>query len=490
MRNIFKIKQIKFIAYIVFMGVVSTSCTDEYLEISAYGTPVESSFYKTPEDAEQALNAAYSPTREMYGKENFWAGFSTDICFGDAGTDDMLKGGANPADNIHLFEKENYNITSSNVAVSRIWQVNYKGILYANLVLKHIPAIEFTDEERKKEILAEAYFLRAYYFFDLVNTYGGVPIVDKPLKVGEFNLPRATKEETYAFIEEDLKKAIADLPSRFNKGTDYLGHADKGAALGLMMRVSLYQNKMNQVKTYGEQFLTLPYTLPEYDKIFKQEGEWNSGSVYEINFATNTSNVGTSIPRYLTVRSEKGYGFMQIKEDLRNEFEPNDPRFDASFYNVPGGYGTEWYNKKYSWAPHSDYAFPTVGGINNSANNIKVIRLSDVFLMYAEAIYDTDPLTAIEYVNKVRRRARGNELPTVVPDLPLTLSGQALLDAIYHERRVELAGEGFRYHDLIRTGRAEAILGPLGFQAGKHEVMPLPFDQIQLSQGVLEQNNY
>jgi hypothetical protein len=96
----------------------------------------------------------------------------------------------------------------------------------------------------------------------------------------------------------------------------------------------------------------------------------------------------------------------------------------------------------------------------------------------------------VDYVNKVRTRARGTALPTVVPDLSLTLSGQPLLDAIYHERRVELAGEGFRFHDLVRTDRANALLSPLGFVQGKHELLPIPVAQVTLSQGVLIQNNY
>ncbi|WP_010134528.1 RagB/SusD family nutrient uptake outer membrane protein [Ochrovirga pacifica] len=490
--NLYKtvIKSIKLSCLVLFVGMAS--CEDDYLEIDAYGSPLLNNFYKTPTDAEQGLNAAYSPLREMYGVENFLAANSNDLIFGDIGTDDILKGGARVNDGPQLFEKETYTLQTSNNSVTAIWAVNYKGILYANLVLQKVPDIEFEDTSKKEEILAEAHFLRAYYYFDLVNSFGGVPLITEPQEPGSYAVPRATKEQIYELIEEDLKVAINVLPSRFDRGNASFGHADKGAALGLMMRVSLYQNKMNQVKTYGEQFLLIPgYALePDFSKIFSPEGEWGTGSVFEINFSTNTSKMGTLIGRMLTPRSKGGIGFGQIKEDLRNEYEINDPRLDASFYNVPGGYGTEWYNRKYAWAPYSEYQKPNVGGAGNSDMNIRAIRLADVYLMYAEAIYDTDPLTAIEYVNKVRTRARGNELPTVVPDLPLTLSGQALLDAIYHERRVEFAGEGYRYHDLIRTGRAEAILGPLGFQADKNEIMPIPFDQVQLSQGVLDQNSY
>ncbi|MDO6738632.1 RagB/SusD family nutrient uptake outer membrane protein [Wenyingzhuangia sp. 2_MG-2023] len=488
--NRFK-KNIKYFSLV--LGVSLVSCSDDYLDVGAYGTPVLSNFYQTETDAEQGLIAAYSPLREMYGTENFLASTSNDLLFGDIGTDDILKGGARSNDGPQLFDKEIFNMTTSNTAIEAVWKVCYKGILYANLVLDKVPDIEFTDADYQKQILAEARFLRAYYYFDLVNSFGGVPLVDKPLETGEYVVPRSTQEEIYTFIEDDLKVAIEDLPSRFDQGTAYLGHADKGAALGMMMRVSLYQNKMGQVKTYGDQLLAMPYVLQDYSTLFNNVGEWNSGSVFEINFSSNANKLGTLMPRMMTPRSIGGIGFGQIKQELIDAYEPNDPRLEASFYQLAdGGYGTTWYNRKYAWAPYSDYEIPTTGGFGNSANNVRVLRLADVYLMYAEAVYSTDPTTAIEYVNKVRKRAResGGSTVGIPADLPTTLTGDDLRDAIYKERRLELAGEGFRYHDLIRTGRAEAVLGSSGFVTNKYEIMPIPLSQVLLSQGVLTQNNY
>ncbi|NRT12167.1 RagB/SusD family nutrient uptake outer membrane protein [Flavobacterium sp. 14A] len=476
----------------LLLATLFLSCSKDYLDVESFGTPEVENFYKTPADAEQALNAAYSPMREIYGKENFWAVMGTDIIQGDIGTDDFIKGGNRLNDNVPLFEKESYTISTTNIAIEQTWQTNYKGILYANLIINKVAAIDFEDADRKKELIAEAHFLRAYYYFDLVNSFGGVPLIDPLQEAGDYDIPRSTTEETYLFIENDLKMALADLPSRFSKPSSYLGHADKGAALGLMMRVSLYQNKMEQVKLYGEQLFTMPYKLVNLATVFQQEGEWSSESIYEINFATNASILGTGITQRISPRSKRGGGFMQATDDLLNEFEANDPRKATTFYklNEPSAYGTGWYIRKYSWDPYSNYPKPTIGGTNNSANNIRVMRLSDAYLMYAEAIYKTDPSTAVGYVNKVRQRARGTMAATIVPDLPTTLTGTAMRDAIYHERRVELAGEGYRYHDLIRTGRIESILVPRGFIIGKHEVMPIPYSQVTLSKGILVQNNY
>lgn len=466
------------------------SCADN-LDSEVYGEPVVETFYNTPGQAEQALIGAYSSMSELYGS-NFWGTMGTDIIFGEIGTDDFIKGGRTAENNAPLFQKDNWAVTTSNSVLIQLWKVNYKGILFANLVIENIPNITFTDEVRKKEILAEAHFLRAFYYFDLVNSFGGVPIIDRPLGIEEFNLPRGTKEDTYAFIEEDLKIAIADLPSRLSRDASYTGRADKGAALGMMMRVSLYQNKMGQVETYGNQLFALGHVLTtDYSTIFQPEGEWNSGSLFEINFTTDASILGTGIPKRVNPNNNAGGGFVQARDGLRNEYEPNDPRFDATLYFADLPYGTDWYVRKYAWAPYTGYGRPAIGGDNNSANNVRVIRLADAYLMYAEAVYNSDPTQAIEYVNKVRTRARGTELATVVPDLPYTLSGQSLLNAIYHERRVELAGEGFRFHDLVRTNRAGNLLSSYGFIEGTHEVTPLPVDQVTLSEGVLIQNpNY
>jgi len=482
-------KHIKYSLPVLIVAMVS--CTNDLLDSKAYGEPVLEKFYTNPVQAEQALIAAYSSMSELAGS-NFWGTMGNDVIFGEIGTDDFIKGGRTAENNAPLFERDNWTISTSNPIMGEMWKVNYKGILFANLVIKNVPNITFEDEVRKKEILAEAHFLRAFYYFDLVNSFGGVPIIDKPLKIGEFNVPRATKEATYTFIEDDLKIAITDLPSRLSRDASYTGRADKGAALGMMMRVSLYQNKMGQVETYGNQLFALGHELTsDYTTIFQPEGEWNLGSLFEINFSSDASILGTGIPRRVNPNSNRGGGFVQARDDLRNEYEVNDPRFDATLFFEDAPYGTDWYVRKYAWEPYSNYPKPAIGGNNNSANNIRIIRLADAYLMYAEAVYSTDPTKAIEYVNKVRTRARGSELATVVPDLPNILSGQTLLDAIYHERRVELAGEGFRFHDLVRTERAGDLLSTYGFVQGTHELMPLPVGQVTLSEGILVQNpNY
>ncbi|WPR73146.1 RagB/SusD family nutrient uptake outer membrane protein [Flavobacterium sp. NG2] len=482
------IKAIRYFSVVLVIGLAS--CSKDYLEIDAFGSPVVENFYKTPADMEQALTAAYNPMREQY--TSFGQVWSSDLFMGDIGTDDIEKGGLSLADIPFLLQKQEYTLTTNNSYLNFRWDINFRGVLYANLVLDNIDKVTFTDANRKKEIAAEAYFLRAYYNFCLVTFFGGIPLYDKALPYEQANIPRASKADTYAFIEQDLLKAIQDLPSRFTKPSSFQGHADKGAALGYMMRVSLYQNKMDKVKQYGEELFKLPYELVALNTIFQPLGEWSKESIFEINYSSNTSALGTAVPKQMMPRTPdgQGFGFSQIKQNLVDEYESNDPRLSAFIFDDTRVYGTGHYNKKYAWKPFSGYSIPTVGGQLNSDQNVRLIRLADAYLMYAEAIYKDDPATAVQYVNKVRTRARGTALPTVVPDLLLTMNGQPLLNAIYHERRVELAGEGLRFQDLIRTGRAKTILAPLGFVENKNEVMPIPQTQIDLSNKILTQNNY
>ncbi|PWJ58019.1 putative outer membrane starch-binding protein [Dyadobacter jejuensis] len=463
---------------------------EEKLDLTPYGQPVEQTFYKTEQDAIQAINAAYYPLREI------GQGWRNDLVVGDIGTDDAIKGGVNVEDNGGLLEKETYRLTSANATLALRWKANYQGIYYANIVLDKVPSIDMS-EDLKKRILGEAHFLRAFYHFDLVKLYGGVPLGDKILPIdGKF--AKASKEEIYAFVEAEFNLAKENLPLKSKNVGVNKGRADKGAAIGMMVRVSAYLNKMDKVRQYAEELFALnEYSLdPDFGAIYQPTGEWGPGSIFEINYYPSNDPGWLQGQGNLTAtaagpRTIGGWGFGQLKQDLLDEFETGDPRKEASTYLVGGqAYGTGIFNRKYSYTPYSKYEYAKVGSIpTNGPHNYRILRLADVYLMYAEAQYALGNETvAREYVNKVRTRARGDQPASVLPNLAASVSGQDLIDAIYHERRVELAGEGLRYWDLIRTGRAEKVLGPLGFKKGLNEVFPLPIADIILSDGVLVQN--
>ena len=351
-----------------------SGCSDK-LDLTPYGQPVEQTFYKTEQDAVQAVNAAYYPMRTI------GQGWQNDLVLGDVGTYDAIKGGLNQEDNSSILEKETYTLTSANSILGVRWKADYQGIYYANIVLTKVPAINM-DANLKKRIIGEAYFLRAFYNFDLVKLFGGVPLADTILSINA-NLPRASKEEIYRAIERDFNLAVENLPVKsLNKGTN-VGRADKGAALGMLVRASAYQNKMPEVKKYAEALFALnEYSLdPDFKNIFQPTGEWGLESIFEINYFPSSEPGSRTGQGNLTAtaagpRSIGSWGFGQFKQDLLNTFEPGDPRKDATYYFVGGqSFGTGNFNRKYSYTPYSNYNYATVGAIpTNGPENYRIIR--------------------------------------------------------------------------------------------------------------------
>lgn len=247
---------------------------------------------------------------------------------------------------------------------------------------------------------------------------------------------------------------------------------------------------MPGVKQYCEQFFTLGgYTLaPTFKEVFQNVGENGSGSIFEIQFKDAEigwgSELGTAVAYAFGPRDNAaygGWGFNHARQELLDEFETDDPRLGHSFFNIPGqSYapldGTNsYFGAKMALTPYSDYDLPTQSS-RDSANNWRVIRLADVYLMYAEAIASSDPGMAVDYVNLVRARAReGNN--AILANVPSSTTGVDLMNAIKHERRVELAFEGLRFQDLVRWGDLD-FLETLGFTEGKHEKWPIPQDEL------------
>lgn len=353
--------------------------------------------------------------------------------------------------------------------------------------------------------MAEARFLRALYYFDMVRAWGGVPIVlttNPPLK-----LERATAAAVYEVIENDLLYAIALLPEKSEYSSNNLGRASKGAAKALLAKVYLFQHDYENAANYALQVIngTEYYDLEtDFSHANSNQGEHGVESVFEIG-AFETENVlGNQYANTQGVRGtpNRGWGFNRPSENLRNAFETDDPRLDATIIDLGEvlddvtilGDGTtpdfiyddlgniierECYNQKV-WIP----------GQNTSTqfgHNRRLIRFSDVLLMAAEALNEINqPADALLHLNRVRQRARhGNT--EILPDITVT-DKDALRDIILNERRVELALEGHRFWDLVRTGKAAQVLGPMGFVQGKHELLPIPQNEIDISQGTLIQN--
>ncbi len=482
------------------------ACEDDFLDRQPLVGTSEANFYVTEADALAAVNAAYATLQFEMSPAGHFRWF-----WGDIMSDDSVKGGSGDNDQPALAALENFQGPTDTDFLNSEWESNYLGIYRANIVLEKVPDIEM-DEVLQTRILAEARFIRAWFHYNQVTIFGRVPLVDHTLSPSEYLLEQSEPSEVWAFIEADLLVAIEGLPNRSGYAAADLGRITKGAAEALLAKALMYQSKYDQALPHLESIVNSnEYALvADFGSIFTEDGENNIESVFEINYMNasggnwgrNAQNEGTFTPVFQRARGQfGGFGFNIPTQDLVEEFfeegfedprlkftvfRQGEPMGDRGLFTIEnaGGYPYQYYSRKYFANSSQDAPF---GDPNpNGGLNDRVIRYADVLLMHAECHYHAGSISqALSSINMVRARARGTS-SNILPDLDA--SGQDLLDAIYRERRLELALEGHRFFDLVRTGRAESVLGEMGYSESTHRVFPIPLNQILATNGVTQQN--
>lgn len=469
---------------------------EDFLEQNPQGQLTQESFPTTSADAQLATNAVYSTLRS-------WSYHAGGFPILDFMSDDAHKG-SNPADQVNVVGPyENFTHTTTQDGLDRWWSALYQGIKYANVVVEKVPDINMNTTLRNR-FIAEARFLRALYYFDLVRAWGGVPIITTTTPA--LQVPRSSQNDVYTLIIEDLLFAVENLPEKSQYAASDLGRASKGAAKALLAKVYLFRQDFLNAEIYALEVVnSLEYDLePVFVDANGKDGEHGVESVFEIGAMETEGAVGNQYANTQGVRGtpNRGWGFNRPSLDLRYTFDPLDPRLkgtiidlgdvidgililgdgstpDETFDENDNLIEVECYNRKV-WIP---------GTSTNTqfGHNRRLIRFSDVLLMAAEALNENNkPDQALLLLNRVRERAReGNDL--ILPDITTTNKDQ-LRDLIIEERRMELALEGHRFWDLVRTGKAPQVLGPRGFVQGKHELLPIPQNEIDISQGTLTQN--
>ena len=481
---------------LVLSGMLTTvSCSDEFLDTQFKGAVSEDNYYQNEDDAYHALIAVYDIMKKQSG------GFENMIAMLNAGSDDHYAGGGNASDGAGIQSFSNYSINPASLPGS-FWNDFYQGIGRANVLLQKLPGISM-DENVKARFTAETKALRAYYYFQLITQFRNIPLITEPLAIDQYyNYPQASsRDEVYALIESDLTEAIPDLPMTIDVSTE-AGRIGKAAGQAILGKVYLYQNKMPQAaailaEVNGTPGATSPYgnkLLDNYNDLWIIDNKFNSESILEANHTYqsnagwgnwgsgsdegNTLNVmvgprgysASGAPAY-----ETGWSFNPITVDLAMALQ-GDPRFEATILDmnelvadglasyVPGYQDTGYFLKKFM-PTHADI---TPGGgdvVLNYRQNTYVIRLADTYLMEAEALGGTGA-RAQALLDAVRDRVGLDPVPVS-------------LEAIWNERRLELAGEGHRWRDLVRTGRAATVLASRGFIAGKHEFWPVPLRETE-----------
>ena len=481
------------LATIALSSSVLVSCSDEFVDRSpAYSIDSEN-YFNSKTDYDNALVAAYDLLQSSY----------LNALMGEIASDNTLAGGESQNDSPGIQQIDNMVHTPVNPNLRDLWNWMFAGVSRANYILEFK---DKTDFEGKNQVIAEARFLRAYYHFELVKWFGGIPLSgDVRFKVGdEQSIPRSTVPEVYASIEADLIYASTNLSSTASQK----GRATKGAALALLGKAYLYQDKFTDAAATFETLISnSPYSLvADYNAIFETSGENGLESVFEVQYtdvegagfgclqcSEGNVAVGFNGPRnYSGTLFTSGYSYNVPTPKIVNAFEVGDNRKDVAILDIEAwaastgatfgkGYQhTGYFNRKYIPRTRSSNA---QGDLNlTNPNNYRAIRYADVLLMAAEANNrgGLDDVKARGYLNLVRQRAFGDL------NHDISASGAALTDFIWAERRVELVGEGHRFFDLVRTKKAAQEI--TGFTANKNELFPIPFEEIQFSNGNRQQN--
>lgn len=491
----------KIIIPIALLIVLGFYGCEDFLDVKPQGELTQEAFPTTASDAQLATNAVYSTIRT-------WNYNSGGFPILDIMSDDAHKG-SNPNDQLSTVGPyDNFTFSATQDGLDRWWATLYEGIKRANVVIEKVPAIAM-DQSLINRYLAEAQFLRGLLYFDLVRAWGGVPVVtttSPPLQ-----LARSSADEVYTLIISDLEFAIDNLPEKGEYTASDLGRATKGAAKSLLAKVYLFRRDVSKGDFINAETLLLEvinsgeYDLePNFADANSKYGEHGPESVFEVGAMETEGAVGNQYANTQGVRGtpNRGWGFNRPSENLRFSFDEEDPRRGLTIIDLGDilddieifGDGTtpdfvyddqgniierECYNQKV-WIP---------GTSTNTqfGHNRRLIRFADVLLMAAEALNENGKSSqALVHLNRVRERARGGN-PAILPDITVT-SQNDLRNLIISERRYELALEGHRFWDLVRTGKAPEVLGPLGFVTGKHELLPIPQNEIDISQGTLTQN--
>lgn len=462
--------------------LLASGCSD-FLDRAPIDATNMKNFYRNASDMQAALTAAYGmlTNNGEYG----YAYYNV----AEVRSDNTMnwEGGGNLPD----AELDQFKMSSTNEIIRVMWVDTYRGILACNTVLDHISAAEMDDALRQR-FIGEARFLRALQYFNLVRTFGDVPLVLSETKsVDEgYSHARVASAEVYAQIIADLTEAEQKLPVSYT-GND-IGRATRGAAKALLGKVYLTikdfakaKDKLQEVIGQGTYKL-----LDDYAALWPVANANNQESIFEVQFKKGGTGTGSSFYSNFAPRNSGSsvikVGFAGGRNnpttDMIAAYEKGDIRKNLSLSegytdNVTGKYVADPYTLKYQDTPFTD---------GDADNNWMVLRYADVLLMYAEAVNEaTGPSTeAYDAINAVRKRAKLAPLPT-------GLSKAAFALAAEHERQVELAFEGHRWFDLVRTGRAVAVMNQ-HFKSTVvqdfNAVFPIPQTQIDINPAGIKQN--
>ncbi|WP_027385761.1 RagB/SusD family nutrient uptake outer membrane protein [Chryseobacterium gregarium] len=464
----------------IFITIVSliiiTSCSSDLLDVNPEAQKVSSQFYNNSAEIEQGVVS-------VYGALQYTGQYQLAMpALGELPSDNTYD--EVPANDAFTYgELDFFTIQPNNSLIASVWKDNYIGIQQANIILARINKIPDMTDALKSARIGEMKFLRALMYFNLVRIFGDVPLVLKETtNVNDyFGQPRTPVAEVYAAVEADLKEAVSLLPATATQK----GRATKGAALGILGKVLLTQKKYAESLTYLNQVEPLGYQLlTDVTKIFDIANENNAEIIFDVQFASglNGNSEGSTAFQMFSpsgsVSGAKGHN-LPTKE-IYNLYSTGDTRRSAYVGLTSNG------------IPFSKKLVKTSNTIADGGSNFVVLRLADVFLMMAESYAEqNDFANANIYLNKIKTRAGISAVNFSNKDL--------LLNEIDKERRLEFVGEGHRWFDLIRIGKAISVMtnhftnnpGYSTAQIDNHYLlMPVPQGQINTDPAIKQNPGY
>lgn len=472
----------------LLLGVLS-SCKNNYLDLVPEDQPSGATFYQTEEQFRQALTAAYTPLRDLLVNDFYTAEMRSDnthyeFLSNNRGTAYVFR------ENIADFLDE-----PRNAYVNAVYFHCYKSISMANIVLDRTGSVNLSESARN-DIEGQAKFLRAFNYFKLVRYFGGVPLfLHEVIKADDAFLARSTAEEVYQQIISDAQSAISQLnaPDKFPQS----GLATKGAAIMLLGEVYMTQKKYTEAVEQLNGLTTMGYDLlPNYADVFSTANKNSKESIFEVQYqqglqgGQQSNFIYSFLPRCLntglitfgvaTNNTGTG-GWNTPTSDIIAAYEVGDKRKDASIGIAEGSYNASLNFQLSAYKTIENYQAPDgkVGipfikkylnphvDKNNTDDNWPIYRYADALLLLAEAQNEGGNVaSALEYLNKVRTRAGLTSITET--------NSSTLRDIIGHERRVELAFENHRWHDLVRTEQALPVMQHYGQEIKKQYSYLLP----------------
>jgi hypothetical protein len=527
---------------LLVMSLVS-ACDQSFIDRPQLSVQTTDNFYKTEADAIKAVTAVY----------NYFQAYDFEVEkfeFGDIASDDAEKGGESDNDRPFVKDLEYFRSRSDNLACRAMWSVCFSAIFQANNALTNIAKIDM-NEALKDRLLGEVCFVRAHFYFYLINLFGDVPLITKTLSASEYHLPRTAKATIWNQIELDLIYARNHLPLKSGYAKADLGRISKGAAQALLANVYLFQKKWAQAQKEAKEVIESgEYQLqPEFQDLFQvKKTDFGVESVFEVpHISTNTGwgdlSEGTVVPIFCRSRNSGGWGFNCPTYDLLAEFEPGDPRlvhtllFDGDIFEGEVQFNqyspSHLCSRKVFLTPSERIGFDS----SDAPFNLKVIRYAEVLLIHAEAACENgDFQEALTSLNRIRKRARessaidkkatfknvnkyqvsknqyenykflnynywtsNSDKQNLLPDIQ-TSNQAALRQAIRHERRIELAMENKRFYDIIRWGDSENHFHNFAekwktgkgsqFRKNINEIFPIPQDELDLNPKMTQNPGY